>query len=249
GQYENHSSSNSDKIETFNAYESWMNSALKGLGSTVYVAPDTNFIKRQLFSNFWTTNMEYPFVIPRLVILEIENQYNINKEKVTPKNKNNKNKNEAEQKVRESFLDMTEVLKIQRNGGKVIPLVDTDLLQTFSTAKKLSDSWIRMEVKKFDTDLRSWRESKKRCIFLSCDLMNSLAANAEGLDTIYFYTTDNVRYDLNLMSSLLVNTAITYEKCSVYGKDDRKICDLVGVWHGKNPLDWQNEINLISTEI
>jgi hypothetical protein len=251
GRNANYLSSVSQKIETFNDYDSWLMSLFKKLQSVVFLAPDTNFIKRQIYSNFLVPKREYSLIIPRLVILEVENQYNMYNAKITPKNKSKANKDDAQQKIRESYLDMTEILKMQEDGQKVIPFMDKDLLQTFSsvTGKKLADSWIRMEVKRFDDDLKGWQKSKHLCIFLSCDLMNTMAANAEGLNTLYFYTTDKMRYDKNLMSNLLINTAVSYEKCTVYSENSKKICDLMGIWTGKNPGDWKNEVSLIFTEI
>lgn len=133
---------------------------------------------------------------------------------------------------------MVEILKIIEGGGRVLPYPENSLVETFPKAvgQGLSDSWIRREVYTYVRNLKMIGG----CIFLSSDLMNSMAANAERLNTLYFYT-DRIRYKPTLVSTLLYNTAIGYERCSVY-RDEKKICDLNGVWEGKNPLDWKNEI-------
>jgi hypothetical protein len=111
-----------------------------------------------------------------LVILEVESQYNRNK------------RNDEEK--RSAFLDMTEILKIKNERGEVIPFVDKALLETFAKASGsgLADAWIRMEVAKYAIDNKNRRDgSKESFIFLSSDLMNSLAANAEDLNVLYFF--------------------------------------------------------------
>lgn len=236
----------SSKIETINAYDQWMVNLFSEFKSEILLAPDTNFIKRQLYSNFFTPDRGHSLVIPRLVVLEIENRYNINNGKINPKNPEIE---QAKQEVRVSYQDIVEIMKIKENGGKVFPYVDINLIKTFPEAigRKLPDPWIRIEVIKYDEGLKRRPHTKKRCIFLSCDLMNSLAANAEGLNTLYFYTTNRIRYNQSLISNLLVNTAISYEDCSIYERNGQKLCELKGIWPGKNPIDWKNEVLWFST--
>ena len=85
---------------------------------------------------------------------------------------------------------MVEILKIKNDRGEVILFVDKILLQTFTkaSASELADAWIRMEVTKYVIDHKNRLEGNKETfIFLSSDLMNSLAANAEDLNVLYFF--------------------------------------------------------------
>ena len=84
---------------------------------------------------------------------------------------------------------MVEILKIKNVGGKVIPFVDRTLLETFAKASGngLADAWIRMEVAKYVINHKNRTQgSKETFIFLSLDLLNSLSANAEDLNVLYF---------------------------------------------------------------
>lgn len=234
------------KIETINAYGHWMQELINAFGREVVLVPDTNFIKRQYYSNFFKFDqINCTIGIPRLVLLEIENKYNTKQKSIKTQNPNLE---EARKEVRESFSDMVEILKVKEGGGRVLPFPENRLIETFSNVvgKELSDAWIRRELYAYAENLRS-RSTRKECIFLSSDLMNSMAANAEGLNTIYFYATDRIRYKRPLVSTLLYNTAVSYEYCSVYRNNDIKICDLQGMWEGKSPLDWKNEIIKIDT--
>jgi hypothetical protein len=86
--------------------------------------------------------------------------------------------------------------------------------------------------------------------FLTCDLMNSLAAIAEDLNTIYFYRLEDTKFTLTgvggyeKLSWLIFNTAIHFEECGIAirgkGKGRQHKCN--GVWPGKSVYDWQNHI-------
>ena len=88
---------------------------------------------------------------------------------------------------------MVEILKIKNDGGEVIPFVDRTLLETFAKASgnRLAEAWIRMEVAKYVINHKNRTQgSKETFIFLSLDLLNSLSANAEDLNVLYFFSTN-----------------------------------------------------------
>lgn len=223
------------KIETFNAYDSWFSKLFDALNSKVILIPDTNIIKYCVYTNYLKRlSLTYSIQIPRLTILEVESQYN-------------RTKGKDGEKVRSAFQDMVEILKIEYDGGEIIPFVDKILLETFAKASGngLADAWIRMEVAKYILDHKNRVEgSKKTFIFLSSDLMNSLSANAEDLNVLYFFSTNEQNYDNRNILSLIINTAVAFEKCRIETDDPAKKYEIEGMWNGKNPEEWKDEIIL-----
>ena len=72
---------------------------------------------------------------------------------------------------------------------------------------------------------------------MTCDIMNALAAAAEGLNTIYFSRMEEdsivLEFDINKrLSNVLFNTAIHFRECICVIKYNNKIerLRLLGTW-------------------
>jgi hypothetical protein len=142
---------------------------------------------------------------------------------------------------------MVEILKIKNDGGEAVPFVDKALLETFAKASGngLADAWIRMEVAKYVNDHKNRTGgSNETFIFLSSDLMNSLSANAEDLNVLYFFSTNEQNYNSRNVLSLIINSAVLFEKCRIEAEDTAKNYEIKGIWSGKNPQEWKDEIIL-----
>lgn len=76
--------------------------------------------------------------------------------------------------------------------------------------------------------------------------MNSLAATAEDLNTIYFYRLeDRIRSNISYedLTTLIFNTAVHFEECNLTlrGGNSEKHFRCTGMWPGKSVYDWQNK--------
>lgn len=232
------------------------------------LVPDTNFIKRNYYSNYLkdivlANSSAITMMIPRLVILEIENIYNRN-HKISLKQVKggvssiNDKILRAEGNVRTAFQSMSEIVSIRKDGGLIIPRIDLSLMSAFvrSTPEKdedyisfseasgrgFADAWIRQEFSEF---LKHVSDSfdPDSIFFLTCDLMNALTANAEDLNIFYFYRRDDFSFDTKKVPSLLYNTAIHFNYCQIKLSQKGRNQDyrLIGMWNGKMPEDWNDK--------
>ena len=116
----------------------------------------------------------------------------------------------------------------------------------------VADTWIRKEITNNIADLRATTIVTKNIpetsaeLFLTCDLMNALAAVAEDINTVYFYRIEDedhrLKPDHESLALLVVNTAIQFDECecsiaSPQKKLTKKYC---ASWPGKSGLDWQD---------
>jgi hypothetical protein len=236
------------------SFRRWFQQACSLLGSQVHLIPDTNVTRRMYYTNYLRNLLvEDPdritIALSRLEILEVESMYN------------RAIKKEAEKDIRIAFQSMGEILSMKKDGAKVLPVSDLSLVSSFSqqAGKGNADAWIRKEISSSKSDLVgskriSGGELKTSNIaFLTCDLMNSLAANAEALNVIYFYrledsVTSGQTIDHHRLSWLIFNTAIHFGECDIIvqgrGIEQRYRCK--GIWSGKSVYEWQN--NYIEVE-
>jgi len=129
-----------------------------------------------------------------------------------------------------------------------------DLIRSFPSeaGKGNADALIRREVSSSKPDLIKMQvrsdkiEISSNIVFLTCDLMNSLAAVAEDLNTIYFYRLDNsvpasrtIGHDK--FSGIIFNTAIHFGECDVTirWKEKERRLKCKGTWLGKSAYEWQ----------
>lgn len=228
----------SKKVGTFIDFNGWLEKLFKAFGGYVVLIPDTNIIKRKYFSNFIKKiNTEYRIIIPRLVILEIEYQYNRNKK---DNKKENSNSEINRKNIRDAYSDMVEVLNIKKNHDDILPLTDKFLIDSFSRASgnDFPDAWIRMEIEKYHINLLNQGHKNHILIYLTSDLMNSLSSIAENLNVLYFYRREKVNYDVNKIPLLLYNTAVHFEKC--HFNIGNKNYEITGTWQGKSSEDWRD---------
>ena len=255
------------------AFAKWIKDFCSLLGREVFLLPDTNFIRRHYYSNLLKPTLigkgNISFKIPRLVILEIENKYNRSSKKEHDK-KTNKESKKPEDKIqvtmekygngkekRISLNAINEVLSLQNDRAEVLPNLDFPLLDSFSGAagRGFADYWIRREISDYankqnaadtrDNGGRVITIPKPQIVFMTCDIMNALAATSEGLNTIYFSRIEQdsitLEYDINKrLANVVFDTAIHFGECVCVIKYSNKIekFRLIGAWNGKGTYDW-----------
>jgi hypothetical protein len=260
------------QTRTDSAFAKWFIDFCSLLGKEVFLLPDTNFIRRHYYSNVLKPVLlgkgNISFKIPRLVMLEIENKYNkAGKEAHDKKKKVQKISERNIQALMEeygkgkekrvSLHAINEILSLQKHQAEILPNLDLPLLESFSRAagSGFADVWIRRKISEYANkqSALSTRNkngkvitiSKPGIIFMTCDIMNALAAAAEGLNTIYFSRMEEdsivLEFDINKrLSNVLFNTAIHFRECICVIKYNNKIerLRLLGTWKGKGTYDW-----------
>jgi hypothetical protein len=202
-----------------------------------YLVPDTNFIYRHYSSTILARQLgsaftDLNFLLPNLVILEIERKGNLNKGK----------------DKRMSFYAAREIYFLkQKTRFSMLPPLFPSLMSSFSekAGKGLVDMWIRKEIHDVvENDFYS----NESIMFLTCDLMNALAAEAEGLETCYFSKMPQGSFfvqDKEQLSDFLLATAIVHEKIRVDVILKGDIVDysyvLEGIWNGKTTSQWYSD--------
>jgi hypothetical protein len=247
-------------------FKNWFQNVCSLLGTKVHLIPDTNIIRRLYYTNYLKRMViedqsHMTIALPRLGILEVENKYNSNKrsEKKSPTDQKEKTSylEREKKKAREriiSYQSMGEILSMKNDGAKVLPAYDMDLIRAFPSeaGRGNADALIRREVSSsrpylIKTQLRSGKiETSSNILFLTCDLMNSLAAIAEDLNTIYFYRPENSipasrRISHDKLSGIVFNTAIHFGECDVMirWKEKERRLKIKGTWPGKSAYEWQ----------
>jgi len=201
---------------------------------SLVLVPDTNFFMRHYCSNLLLPLLgeedfkKLRFKLPILVISEIEA-------------KCNRAKGSLEKRL--AFYAAREILFLLQQSATHFPQVDIELQTGFSNiaGKGLADSLIRREIHDF-IEFKG-----ERVIFLTADLMNALAATAEGLDVFYFTKKDEeakpIR-DVEQLAELIIDVAITFEKIridAIVGDKTKESVLVEGMWGGKTPSDWQKD--------
>jgi rRNA-processing protein FCF1 len=250
-------------------WEQWfLGYASLGFGSltSIQLAPDTNFIKRRYASGLLrrlgkSCFSTLQFNIPNLVILEIEALYNRNKKTVENLDKkisesNDRKATEGKRKdeygsarfkasieMRESLIATKELLFIRDRGALILQSDIERIRESFSenAGKGFTDMYIRKEKRDAITS------SNLNIRFLTCDLMNALAAVSEGLSTFYFARLKSEKYYLSeehdacleQLADLIIDTTTTFGEITLYaspssGKEDSKLLK----W---NWVDWTIE--------
>ena len=208
-----------------------------------YLVPDTNFIYRHYSSkvlarHLGSTFSDCIFLLPNLVVLEIERRGNQSSQRNSDKGKDK----------RTSFYATKEIYFLrQKTKFSMLPVLNASLMSSFSekAGRGLVDMWIRREV--HDAIEKGYYDFEG-VVFLTCDLMNALAAEAEGLETCYFSRMPQDSFfvqDLEQLFDLLLATAIVYEKIrvDVILKGDVVGYSYVfeGVWNGKTTSQWYSD--------
>jgi hypothetical protein len=161
--------------------------------------------------------------IPRLAILEIEDKYNRAKEK------------ECDRRL--MIYALTEVQVLKALGAQISAgTLASSFLSDFRRAEggKHADAFIRREIMDF--------QSPYRTVFVTRDLMNAMAASAEGTDSLYFAMVVPEISTINASPEQLVDsvieTAITFAGIEIYDASAKSSILLEGMWSGKTNIDW-----------
>jgi hypothetical protein len=236
------SSDGAEKKLDANNWKEWF--LEKALGK--FLIPDTNFIYRHYASKILCPILKEDFNrlifrLPRLVVLEIERRGNMAKKQ--PKEK------------RLSFFAAREINFLRQRMGsgfsfEMLSNIDASLMTGFTetAGKQLTDMWIRKEI--HDAMEAGMLGSQQGIVFLTCDLMNALAAEAEGLPSCYFsrLTQDKVFIDQSdhaKIFDLILATAMIFEKVrlDVMLTVDKNYESffLRGMWTGKTTSQWYSD--------
>jgi hypothetical protein len=247
--------------KTGQRFEAWFKQIMDALGGSIVLVPDTNFLRRHYYSNYFSkivpkaNGPPFKFALSRLTVIEIENKYNRSSTDARskaakledPSIKDEKKQDielaewEAMKEVRIAFHTAKEILKMRRKGADPLPHLNLDLLQSFSSqsGKGFADPWIRREI----LDVKN--KVNERFVLLTSDMMNALVAVSENLSVIYLSRIDKEYFhaDLVPLASLIINTAIHFGECDcklTVGGDVKEF-KIIGMWHGKSMNDWLND--------
>lgn len=201
-------------------------------GRDTKVVLDTNMIMRHYVRNKLTpqlgaAELRGRLKIPRLALLEIERIFNESKHD-TPRR-------------RLALLASREILFLRAIGSEFLPELKDHRLEAFSkiSGEKFSDAWIRREAKEYWHMAAAGTVFRNPILFATCDLMNALAASAEGLAVLYFSRReerDSYAYnDLAQVAELVMDLAVSLGSI--------KIGNLAyeGVWEGKTIWEWEED--------
>lgn len=237
--------------------DGWMQQFL--IGATldfpaVQFFPDTNFIMRRYASGFLRRLGEanfrsLHFIIPNLVILEIEAIYNrakktseallehANCSKLSLKQEQELNKALFDSK--EALIATKELMFLREEHASILESNLEGTIHSFSeiSGKAFTDMYIRKQIR----DAIKVQRLKAR--FLTCDLMNALSAVAEGLPTFYFsripskefYLSTHIDTCLQQVSDLILDTTFTFGEVTLTSWSSGKLVDskiLKGNWAG-----------------
>lgn len=230
----------------------WFMEVLHIEGDVVYLIPDTNLISRHYCSNVLLPLLgeerfrQLKFRLPRLVVLEVESRCNRSKHGTKDK--------------RLAFYAAKEILFLKRYHAVLLPQLNISLLEGFSriagSQPRFTDAWIRREIHDFmreeikrrrQISVEGARDLSFGVIFLTCDLMNALAASAEDIPTLYFSRIRNGKIsfrDHSQLVELIIDTAITFGeiKMKLTQANKHKVSLLIkGIWSPKTPIDWETD--------
>lgn len=251
-------------------FNGWLAGLMDTLNHNVQLIPDTNFLRRHYYSNHilpllaqMKAEAKPRFGLSRLTILEVENKY-----ARAQKDRRTKNKGQSAQgskqaeesdasvkaakEVRIGFHTIKEILALKRTGGMELPDLDMGLMQTFAdNAEEFGDAWIRREIAwEIPSVFRDGKSRDVSRLLMTCDLMNALAAIAEGINTIYVARIEEpqavgyVTRDFAQQALIIMNAAIQFGECdcSLELADEVKTFKIIGMWSGKSMNDWLNDV-------
>jgi hypothetical protein len=212
----------------------------------IHLVPDTNFVRRRYASGLLRrlgkeAFKELQFSIPNLVILEIEASHNRAKSKAEKPKCEEIEKQKALTEIRESLIATKELMFLLEIGARMLPSnLDNSFLDAFSTiaGKGVTDLFIRKEI-------RDCTNLNKR--FLTCDLMNSLAAMVEGLGSFYFSRDENEftlsaerEVCMEQLSELVIDTVTLFGEANLTissAAEAERTFKLSGKWRDWTPVD------------
>lgn len=226
------------------------------------LVPDTNFIRRhygsRVLSRLLGTDFEkLKFRIPRLVVLEIERQGNQDETKKQRKKTKTEKKENSGRDKRLAFYAASEINFLKRRlaerpySFEMLAHLDTSLIANFSqiAGTRFVDALIRQEIHDF-TYSQALASAQEGILFLTCDLMNALAAEAEGIHTCYFNRLPQESFFIDAENSeqladLIIATAMLFEETKldvILEGDIVNSSSLIkGMWEGKTTSEWYSD--------
>lgn len=219
-----------EKITNDDDFLEWITTVIAS--KTVFI--DTNIMLNKIISSqkkFLNNDLTKDKIeIPRLAILEMENQSNSKKDE-----NDTSLPYQAYLKKRKALLGFSELMYIIENGGQHMPELPLETLTAFSkiSGSMKTDALIRREIK--ERSIFLLRNVTKFSIFLTCDMVNSLSAVAEGLEAIYISKIPDWEKHISPMTSEQISIFITtlamlFNPLSI--EVNSKKSNLKGIWNG-----------------
>jgi hypothetical protein len=151
--------------------------------------------------------------------LEIEAIYNREKKKSEKVKCEENERRDALVRKGEALIATKELIFLREKGAYILSSdIQEDIADKFAkiAGKGATDMFIRKEIR--DNMLTSGES-----LFLTCDLMNALAATAEGISAFYFSRSDSEIGSLSSehercmeqLSELIVDTAIIFNEITI----------------------------------
>jgi len=213
----------------------------QNITKTRLLIPDTNtIINRSISSLHFSLLTDFPnslsIKIPRFVLLEIERAANHAK---------SNGKRNRRNLIVSSVGELDYLRKI---GASYSPELNDEKFEAFSRIAKdqKSDSWIRREIHKEIRHQNVVLPTEKRIVTLiTSDLINALAANAEGIDTIFVSLIDyDVRStrasNIEQVALFTFMNAILFNKIRLKFSENNRFL-IQGNWEGKTSLHWRSD--------
>ena len=159
-------------------------------------------------------------------------------------------RNQSDRETRDKRIALyatREIMFLREHGAELLEPLDVSLLASFSekAGTRFVDAWMRREIHNFIEEMIEYYDE---FILLTCDLMNALAAHAEGLRTCYFSRLDQESClidNVAELANLIISASIIFGKVrmDVYLKKDQLSYSrqLEGMWSGKTPYHWSND--------
>lgn len=213
-----------------------------------FLVPDTNFIYRHYGSTVLARLLDSDFAglkfrIPRLVVLEIERRGNAPKPKELVPGRNKRLAFYAASEI--NYL--RQKLSANSYSFDMLAPLDGSLLGSFSdiAGTQFVDTLIRQEI--HDTVSSGFLGEPGNVLFLTCDLMNALAGEAEGIRSCYFNRLPQDSYFVGndgweQLSDFIIATAMLFDeiRLDVILEGDTIYSSSLfrGMWGGKTTSQW-----------
>ncbi|MDE2026540.1 MAG: hypothetical protein KGJ07_08705, partial [Patescibacteria group bacterium] len=151
-------------------------------------------------------------------------------------------------KKRKAMLAFSELLYLRNKVVQQMPELPLDVLSAFNgiSGNEISDAWIRKEVKLRTPSLSG---SAIFPIFVTGDLVNSMASVAEAIDTVYVSEKINVEPEnlkADQLGRFLEYLAALFQTISI--SDIEKKINIKGFWSGISISDLYDHIVLSDVE-
>ena len=245
-------------VESRNMSDSdWKNWFLDKIASKIMVF-DTNFVIRHYFSGIIVPHFgkeeltKMSLLMPRMVILEIERLGNAKQnENKRGKKSLSVSKSIEEKDKRLAFYATREIYDLRKMVTyDLIPMYDPSSIVEFAnrTGKGFGDAWIRKEIHDMIGHRHKGIDAEK-IVLITCDLMNSMAAEAEGLTSCYFSRLPKNEFNVNgyenqfcdfFVSNAVIFGGVNIDVLASNG-ETKDSFSVEGAWNGKTTSEWYSD--------